>query len=787
MAVCDIVGIDLGTTFSSVCLFYLDKSEAVMVPNEKGKVTSPSWVCFQGNDVVVGETARNRKVSKPRSVAFDAKRIIGRSADDKTLHPFFDNWPFGLENNNFGKAMLCLEDGRRKLLPEQVSAEVLKYLKHLAEKTAGTTFDKAVITIPANFSNSQREATLAAARLAGFRDPIHLLQEPTAAAIAYSFNKSRSKKNILVFDFGGGTLDVTVLHTGANGDMVVKSTAGDTLLGGRDVDMNLVRHFATQIASDHGIDIFDSSNRLGLMKLEQACEGIKCQLSEPHSCSCHELLEIGEEEIELYLTRNEFEKLNKGLFDRCLSPIKEALRDASLRASDIDEVVMVGGSSRILCIRDMLRQFFNKEPNSAVHPDHAITIGAAIKAATLTDQKTTTQSQFFNMPSIIDITPFSLGMRVANGDMDVIIPKGATIPTTKSKKFRTSVKNQETATIAVYEGDSLSADKNRLIGKFVIKNIPPRRKGAVPFEVTFQRDDNGILQAKASSPIYPNVKGEMSFDAHESADEQIEQVQFEQRNQLFNAIAGLSVIEGSQKDQYLNPAGSQYDLGVDGAFSDFSIVIGNFCPKECELSKPLAALQVKGFRVHVTESESEFVNELQKDCHDIAWFVSGNKPVIDGFADSVLQFHRRGKGVYIWGDNEPWFTHANSVLPQLFGIRLIGNTYGDKVIQLSTTATKGTFLEDHLITTALEFLYEGITICYPDATSPKLHVLATSTDGNPVILYADESESAGRIVVDCGFTKLWCHWDSAGTGRYVSNAACWLTGEVFIRNENKKN
>ncbi|WP_428513854.1 molecular chaperone DnaK [Roseovarius sp.] len=480
-----VIGIDLGTTNS--CVAIMDGSQARVIENSEGARTTPSIVAFTDEERLVGQPAKRQAVTNPENTVFGVKRLIGRRADDSDLAKDKKNMPFEVIDGGNGDAWVRAKGD--KYSPSQISAFILGKMKETAESYLGEEVTQAVITVPAYFNDAQRQATKDAGKIAGL-EVLRIINEPTAAALAYGLDKEETQ-TIAVYDLGGGTFDVTILEID-EGLFEVKSTNGDTFLGGEDFDMRIVNYLADEFKKEHSVDL--TKDKMALQRLKEAAEKAKIELSSSSQTEINQpFISMGANGQPLHmvmkLTRAKLESLVGDLITNSLKPCKAALKDAGLSASDIDEVVLVGGMTRMPKVVEEVTKFFGKEPHKGVNPDEVVAMGAAIQAGVL-------QGDVKDVV-LLDVTPLSLGIETLGGVFTRLIDRNTTIPTNKSQIFSTAEDNQSAVTIRVFQGEREMAADNKLLGQFNLEDIPPAPRGMPQIEVTFDIDANGIVSVSA--------------------------------------------------------------------------------------------------------------------------------------------------------------------------------------------------------------------------------------------------------------------------------------------------
>ena len=622
------IGIDLGTTFSCVGIYRNGRVE--IIANDQGNRTTPSFVSFTDQERLIGDAAKSMASSNPKNTVYDAKRLIGRNYNDTNMQTELKHLSYNVMDKS-NKPIINVEykNEAKQFTPEEISSMVLYKMKEIAEAYLGSSVKDAVVTVPAYFNDAQRQATKDAGAIAGL-NVLRIINEPTAAAIAYGLDQKGGSKNVLIFDCGGGTHDVSILNID-DGIFEVKATGGDTRLGGEDIDNILVDHFVTEFNRKNKVDIKD--NARSLRRLKNACELAKRTLS----ASTIANLEIDSLfdgiDFRSSLTRAKFESLCSDILQRTMAPVEQVLKDSGLSKNDINDIVLVGGSTRIPKIQELLSAFFNgKELNKSINPDEAVAYGAAVQAAILSGAS----DEKLDSLLLLDVTPLSLGVETAGEIMTPIITRGSTLPTKKTQTFSTASDNQPGCTICVYEGERKFTRDCNLLGKFELRGIPPMPRGTPQIEITYDVDVNGILNVSAcekssgksekitiqneSSRLSKDQIDKMISDAEKFKDEDDKaHKRIDAKNKLENYVYNIkSTVLGDTKMK--NTLGTDLDTvtnTVDDTIKwleqNTTVTTEEFEAKQKEVESILMPLVQKAYQAKSPDMNSPDMNSTQPD------------------------------------------------------------------------------------------------------------------------------------------------------------------------------
>jgi molecular chaperone DnaK len=746
------IGIDLGTTNSVVSVYEKGVATTVNIFNHN---LTPSVVSWSRKDkqILVGMPAKKRILIEPALSIVSNKRNMG--------------------NRNFSYSILG-----NKYSPVDITSFLLKYLKDGASATLGESIEHAVITVPAYFNQNQKEDTQRAAEKSGL-NVLMLQAEPTAAAIAYGFNQEKDQ-TILVYDLGGGTFDVSILEVSGN-RFLVKAVGGDSFLGGDTFDECILDQLYKDILNLYHIDLKNDENKNNRnirQQLKEVAENAKIDLSSSKKTDIYIPSLFGNNDFEMVLKRSTYKNLIEKHLEKTIKIIQTTLKEASLTTDDINRVVCVGGSTNNPLVTDIITNAL-KAPYRAENVDEIVAAGAAITAAS---RLLPSESNNIKVPVSIDttnVTPFSLGVLLDDDRFGEIIPKNSPLPITVTKEFTTDRNFTTEIDIVIFQGNEIVCSKNTQLGGFLLKGIQKAKAGIPRIEVNFSLNESDILNIEAKD-LSSNTKASLTIEKFQQ--QTYKKLSFNPYSQHM----GKHRITGALTDRFGNPDGSEYDLAKDGSFEGLQIAVLHLCTDEgFDFVSPRKALEEKGFKVHrwtKVPKANDLLKVLNQSCQ--CWIISGYEQLLSQKHINIINdFFHKGKGVYIWGDNEPYFADSNAVSKRLLNVTMSGDTLGDKIVHLQKKPGKSGFIS-HLITTGISFLYEGITIATVQ-NHPQLTPLLYGSAKNIVVSIYDQDGK--RAIIDGGFTRLFVNWDSAGTGRYVKNAAAWLVNyerwgeEVFMK------
>jgi molecular chaperone DnaK len=782
------VGIDLGTTFSAVAYIDPQTKLPIIIPNSEGNKITPSVIQFLNGAPVFGTDAESAFNAGEPNCAATFKRGMGK---DETY---------------------CEIDGK-PYTAEDLSALLLRHLKNDAETALGDMVSDAVITVPAYFYSREREATIRAAEAAGLKVK-KIIDEPNAAAMTYGLSHWRENANILVYDLGGGTFDVTLTRMGKDGELITITTRGDHYLGGRDWDNRIEDLLHDKFSEESGVDTKETPETIAIIR--GLTEGIKKQLSAMEIVKVSaQIPEFGN--VATTITRTEFADNTIDLIERTGDLCRAVLDEAGLTKNDLTDILLVGGSTRMPQVSQFLTSLFGKKPIAHVNPDEAVALGAAIQSskddakysrlavveqngAKVTDRKAISgrligtvkpekRLTSVGLLQLQETTAHAMGIIATNAEVtkyinDTIIPANHPRPVRAAKAFtqRTRAQGDNEMEIFVLQGSSENPLDNQIPYRFIVSGIRhiPSQRGRTLVRVQYSYDQNGVIHVQARQeqddvdlPIRKEaVPSDMSIYGLPITEPKATESSSRSMG-VYSQWAGVNRIPSASADKYGNAVGDEFDLVEDGTFDGEIIYVLNLCHRECTLTSPGAALSKKGFKILEdisVPSIETFKANLGKASQ--FWLISDCTGYLSGdFVDTIEDYFNQGHGVYIWGDNDPYYVDANKVAMQLFGITMSGNSEGAQVVSLMENGKTSGVVPNHLISTGVVNIFEGRTIAEVQ-TSNVIEPLIYGFDGKVVTACYDDNGK--RALIDGGFTRLYCDWDSAGTDRYIVNAAAWL-------------
>ena len=750
------IGIDLGTTFSAVSAID-EAGRPVIVKNTLGESLTPSVIYFENQNVTItGAEAKEMQAFGETNIASFFKRNMG---------------DVNFELNFHGKTFSATD----------LSCILLQKLKADAETVLNRKICKATITVPAYFDDLQRKATMLAAEKAGFKDS-QIINEPTAAAIAFGVTQGKNQ-TIMVYDLGGGTFDVTLLKI-ENAVIRVIATGGDHELGGKDWDNRLIGYIATQFKDEFGEDPLDDA--VSFNDLLVKAENVKKQLSTAQAAKFSIVYKGNKGKYEI--TRTKFEEITQDLLVRTTSKAEEILSEAGLVWTKLDGVLLVGGSTRMPMVVKWVERMSGKPPITGINVDEAVCLGAAIYGNM--ESSKNVFSLGGKISEIIDVTSHGLGLVAESSDRSryinsIIIQKNKTIPVTEMRPFQIRSGRKNELEIYLTQGESTDVSKCKIIGKYLLSAIDYVQQGISVIDIEYKYTKDGTVQVMATQR---ETGKKLSVSEHVLSPSDdlswlYQKPKTEEFIMFYNEIAGKNTLSGGKKDSFGNLQGNQFDLALDGAFKGQTVaVLHLYYGEGFDFHLPEDALKEKGFDVKrwtkPLPSLKEFKEVLQKSSQ--LWIISNRESLLNNdYLQAIKQFFEQGHGLFLWGDNDPFYADANFVSEKLFHIKMSGNTTGGEIVTLQKKNQKKGIISNHIITTGLEFLYEGITIATIHEHKD-FRPLMYGSAGNLVTAFYEKDGK--RAIIDGGFTRLYVNWDTAGTARFVKNAAAWLANvERFNR------